>query len=236
MFFFKIIVSLRLAKTIRVDTLVTSIDDYYKTYSIFKHSNRAKIHLMSTHKLPDLKTYGPQHIDKFQNPLDGVYYPNQLSPSMGWKGGSVGMDSKDFFFDPFAVDTEEKLISEEFTPIVNDADSTLVLSKFLFLNPFYTSPTRINQVIANQCEKPAWLNKAQFFTFSSMRAYPNQQYRKLCIALKDKNLPLERKEVQLLLQTTLYHVGELEWLNSKMTLAWRGFIVSINLKQLKTYE
>jgi hypothetical protein len=217
----------RLRKTIEVDILKTSIDNYYSDNSIIKHSNRAKISLMSTQKLPDFTKYGPQHIDNFIQPSDGVYHPNEIEPSLGWKGGEFTLDSKSIFFDPFVVYKRGKFISEEFTPVVHGSHSKL-LSKFLFLNPKYTTSTRTNQLIAEQWERPIWLNKPQFFTFGSLRAYPNQQFRKLCIALQEKNLPLEQEEVQLLLQTTLYHIGELDWVDSKMSLVWKGFLLSLN--------
>jgi hypothetical protein len=49
--------------------------------------------------------------------------------------------------------------------------------------------------------------KTQHLAFGALRAYPNQQLRKLCVALRDRSLQLDTQLVQTLLRQTFYHLG-----------------------------
>ncbi|CAN0504845.1 unnamed protein product, partial [Discosporangium mesarthrocarpum] len=63
--------------------------------------------------------------------------------------------------------------------------------------------------------------KESYLTFGSLRSYPLQQLRKLCVALRDKTLPLRSRAVQTLIQQALYHLGEITD-TTPPRLAWRA--------------
>ena len=50
---------------------------------------------------------------------------------------------------------------------------------------------RGNQALASPSKKPRWMNKPEFLSFASIRAFPHLQDRKVCLALRDGSLPLE---------------------------------------------
>jgi hypothetical protein len=81
------------------------------------------------------------------------------------------------------------------------------------------------------------LKSFQYLLYGTLRAFPNQQYRKLCIALQDNNLPINRDEVHVLLKTVLYHVGDF-FLNEHETfsLAWKGDIFTVVNDSFKWLE
>ena len=72
-----------------------------------------------------------------------------------------------------------------------------------------TDPKRTNIPLARQCERTNMLSKPQFLSFGFMRAFPRLQLRKLCVALRERSLPLTQRSTQVLLQMTLYHLGDL---------------------------
>jgi hypothetical protein len=210
------------------------IDDYFssKFCSLTNPTFSLQIHLITNNIIPQTHELRPSKIDFYKQSSDGVYYPDNLTFFMGWKGGGFEKDKKEVkredkiieaFFNPFLEGFQIKdLIGEEFTPIIiNNKDSdddskatsnAKTLTKFLLLQSntaIATSETRGNLAICSQHKKPNWLNTAQYLLCGTLRAFPNQQYRKLCIALQDNNLPIDRDEVHVLLKTVLYHVGDL---------------------------
>lgn len=67
------------------------------------------------------------------------------------------------------------------------------------------------------------MTKPQLLAFDSLRGYPLLQLRKLCAALRDRTLPLGRPEVQLLVRSALYQVGELRGREGEETmLFWKN--------------
>ncbi|RHY49731.1 hypothetical protein DYB34_006572 [Aphanomyces astaci] len=69
--------------------------------------------------------------------------------------------------------------------------------------------SRGNLSYANLHDIPPGLSKAEFLTMGSLRAYPNQQMRKLVQALHASTLPLSHPLVLSVLCQTMYHVGAL---------------------------
>ena len=55
----------------------------------------------------------------------------------------------------------------------------------------YTPQSRSNFALAKQDQKPDWLRKPEYLSFGALRAYPNQQDRKICISLHDRSLPFQ---------------------------------------------
>ena len=64
---------------------------------------------------------------------------------------------------------------------------------------------------AAQDASPDWLvGKRQHLAFTALRAYPIQQMRKLCVALRQQSLPLDQPAVHTLLKQTFYHLGDVD--------------------------
>jgi hypothetical protein len=129
---------------------------------------------------------------------------------MTWYGGNCEQD-KAFCaggsINPYAVDRHEKAVAYEFTTVPETA--SLALS-FVQRGWQQTDATRGNLGISRQDARPMdWLNKPQYLAFTSLRAYPVQQMRKLCIALREGNLPLAHPDVHRLIRQSLYHLGEI---------------------------
>jgi hypothetical protein len=71
-------------------------------------------------------------------------------------------------------------------------------------------------------EKPSWLNKVEYQLFSSIRGFPNSQLRKLCVALHQQSIPLNRPEVLAIFRQTLYHIGDIGFNDDcKAILTWK---------------
>ena len=70
--------------------------------------------------------------------------------------------------------------------------------------------------------KLSWLNKPQHLAFTSLRAYPHLQLRKMCVVLRGNSLPLDRYEVLILFKQALYHLGDLSDMKDRTSLLWRG--------------
>ena len=76
---------------------------------------------------------------------------------------------------------------------------------------------------AAQDASPGWLaGKRQHLAFTALRAYPVQQMRKLCVALRQQSLPLDQPAVHALLKQTFYHLGDVDVDSS---LRWRADLV-----------
>jgi hypothetical protein len=56
--------------------------------------------LITLNSIPRIERLRRAKIDNYNRPSDGVYYPDDLTFSMGWKGGGFEIDqqSDDFFF------------------------------------------------------------------------------------------------------------------------------------------
>ena len=65
------------------------------------------------------------------------------------------------------------------------------------------------------------MNKFQWFTFASLRAYPNQQLRKLCCALNERSLPFNEPVVHTLVRQVLYHIGKLQESDQDIEPLWK---------------
>ncbi|GLC35571.1 thioredoxin-disulfide reductase [Pleodorina starrii] len=182
---------------------------------------------------PDPTSVGPQKVDSFTSPSDGVWYPDGLGPCMAWSGcGSAADQGQGFpapFFNPFAPLPDVSLIELYFTeklppPMYGTAstaasategggaaaaESPLQWVMHVRASASETRADRGNQAIANQDTKPSWLSKPAFLEFCSLRAYPLRQLRRLAAALHDRMLPLDQPAVHVLVRQLLYHIGVL---------------------------
>ena len=65
--------------------------------------------------------------------------------------------------------------------------------------------------------------KPQHLAFGALRAYPNQQLRKFCVALRDRSLQLDTQMVHTLLKQTFYHLGDFSNEDLPTSLWWADF-------------
>jgi hypothetical protein len=167
--------------------------------------------LQSRRKLP--RNYGPNHVDNFTSPEDGVWYPDDMRPDMVWYGSSCSVEVQLGFvdvgcFNPFAAlpaEVPEQLFTEKLK-VAPHLQWTMHVGRSVSL----CSDKMGNRGIADQREKPGWLiSKPSFLTFTSLRSYPTGQLRRLCDALHQKELPLSHPGVIALVRQVLYHIGTL---------------------------
>ena len=141
---------------------------------------------------------------------------------MGWSGGNFEIDSRGGkYFNPFAP-LPAGCVEEYFTERLPPADEGLQWTMLqLGAN---TAATRGNEAIARQGERPTWLSKPAYLCFGALRAFPNQQLRRICAALHDRLLPLGHPATRVLLQQAVYHIGDLSFdpAVGAVTPAWRG--------------
>jgi hypothetical protein len=183
---------------------------YYLGTSTARHLSSAietKVLLESDHTVPQSSHFSPSNVRLFSSPSTGIWHPDELRPRLLWTGGGFSLDQRGGFFNPF----------------VSLPDAALVLSFTETLKPTHRSmqwavaqhgaaslASRGNVAEARQDIKPDWLaGKPELFSFGAMRAYPNQQIRKVCIALRERSMPLDNPAVRRLLQSSLYHLGVL---------------------------
>ena len=182
----------------------TSWVDYYNINSPTKKSVDHILHPYSEYAPAKPNHVGPNNVKEFYSSTQCVWHPDSLQPLILWNGGGFQLDMRIEFFNPFSQTAKTSII-EYFTEKV-DKDVQFALTQYNENTP----ATRSNQAIANQKFKPNCFTKSEWFTFTSLRAYPNQQLRKLCSILNDRSLPLSEPIVHTLLRQTLYHLGEVE--------------------------
>jgi hypothetical protein len=143
---------------------------------------------------------GPSNVMSYTAPSDGVWHPDSLVPGMWWNGGNFGSDQRsasDYFL-PFA-----KIVTQATVHYFTETLPT-AFTNMQWAMPIYGAcipADRSNYALAYQDTKPRWLSTPEFLAFGALRAYPNQQIRKLCVALHDRSLPLHH--VPLSLYTTV---------------------------------
>ena len=158
------------------------------------------------------KSLGFTHIDSYRKPTDGVWHPDTLKPLMAWNGGEsirlhyLGVSC----FDPFVNGLHIDRGRVRYFSVSLSAASQTLFWTFLQNGSNSTALSRGNQGIGSAGERPEWLNKPQYVAFTAVRAYSHIQLRKLCVALRERSLPLDRREVLLLFRQSLYHLGDIE--------------------------
>eukprot|EP00899_Mesostigma_viride_P003650 jgi/Mesvir1/13286/Mv16551-RA.1 len=154
-------------------------------------------------------TVGPADVEQCLHKHDGIWHPDGLSPTLGWQGCGCAPAVPYGLYNPFAAIPHQMTV-DYFTELLPSRPG----SSLQWAMPQYgtdnTDTTRGNIAIAEQISRPAWMSKPQYLAFGALRAYPNQQVRKMCVALRDKLLPLDRPAVHTLLRMAAYHLGELD--------------------------
>eukprot|EP00899_Mesostigma_viride_P012816 jgi/Mesvir1/21535/Mv03976-RA.1 len=156
------------------------------------------------------KKVAKRNVEEYRVESDGIGYPDTLVPSLGWTGCGFAPASFDGLFNPFAGKVPPRSVVDYYMELLPED-----LVAFLqWTMPQYgaddTDGWRGNVPLAEQGWRPSWMSKPQYLAFGALRAFPNQQARKMCIGLREKVLPLDQPAVHTLLQMAADHLGELD--------------------------
>ena len=199
----------------------TTWRNYYLSTSTARHLSSAvetKVLLESDHTVPETKSFRPSNVRQFYHPSTGIWHPDELKPRLMWTGGSFVLDQRGGYFNPF-VSLPDVVLVIMFTETLKPPHHPMQWA--MAQHGHASLASRGNVAEARQDVKPDWLaGKPELFTFGAMRAYPNQQIRKICIALRERSMPLDHPAVRRLLQSSLYHLGELS-LDANPRPVWR---------------
>ena len=157
-------------------------------------------------------------VDLCSRPTDGVWHPDDVAPGrMLWNGGQYKDDRRSQNFNPFSRCMRPEWLVVENTEKLEDESLQWAMAQHGFDG---THRTRGNRAIATQGDAPTWLDKVEFLTFGSLRAYPLLQLRKLAVALRERSLALDQNDARKLVCQALFHVGEISSL-APIRLIWR---------------
>ena len=208
------------------------IDDYYKLRSGHGCAVVAqKLRLGSSDCVP--RSVGPDRVDQFISPSDGVWYPDTLctAATIFWSGGNFPPDNcfGGAYFNPFMCSGKD-VIESDFTEIPPDETDGSTSSVYWAMPiPKLISKTRGNEALARQDSRPGWLTKPQFLCFGGLRAFPHEQFQKVCRIIGGRTLPLEHLAVHLILKQALFqlgtireHIGLLEWKQDQLNDEWQS--------------
>ncbi|OWZ16492.1 hypothetical protein PHMEG_0009705 [Phytophthora megakarya] len=147
------------------------------------------------------RSMGPVSVDNLyslnQYKIECVWNPTLHGTGLTWKD-SFGMNNN-----PFAA--SQSSVIGHFTE-----EMPLSLHQFQWMNAWPSEGgTRGNMVYANLHQQTDDLEKVSFCALGSLRAFPNQQFRKLQCALLEDGLPWSSFCVQTIVRQSLYQVGVL---------------------------
>ncbi|KAG2501267.1 hypothetical protein HYH03_001073 [Edaphochlamys debaryana] len=166
------------------------------------------VQLRSTKTAPHAQHVGPQHVDHFSGPSDGVWHPDGLPTCMAWAGSGAEADGQlkvSGFFNPFRPVPAADVETFYTAALPTEAEGL----QWAVHTPEKPSPERGNWTVASQDLRPPWLDKPAFLAFGSLRSFPLRQLWRLCVALRERTLPLGHPAVHVLVRQLLYHIGTL---------------------------
>ena len=157
----------------------------------------------------------PKNVRQFTSADQGVWYPDTLEPALFWSGAN-SLDHRGYYFNPFASISKDVIV-HTFTEKLPEHYQSMQWA--MVQSGYDTCPSRSNWPEAVQDEMVG--GKIEHMSFGGIRAFPNQQLRKLCVVLRERSLPLDKPAVHSLLRQTLFHLGELSDDNIPDVLWWR---------------
>jgi hypothetical protein len=170
---------------VEIDPPKTSWKDYYQIQRGTCSPVASEVTLGSLDELPERDQIGPKNVMNYKSSNDGVWYPDPLAPRMWWK---QYLGRYWHYIDPFKeIDSRATVLS--FTERLPASAKMLQWSMPIYSNNMEMS--RGNAAMACQDVKPKWLKKQEFLRFTALRAYPNQQDRKICTVLHERSLPFD---------------------------------------------
>lgn len=220
--------TMNLDKMIGVQTPGTLWHSYVTRYSVgllFNPEN-TKVILGSSSKENSNEGYAG-NVRNIHSVFQGVWHPDILSPKLFWKGGDFHIDVRDgipsSYFNPF-VKISQRALVENFIEPVKSLEFNM---KWAFeQRGELACSSRGNWGEASQYERPSWLpGKPEHLSYASLRAYPYQQFRKLCTILHERSVPFGEQYVRLLILQALYQIGDVS--NGSITKTqWRTDLTS----------
>ncbi|KAJ3031469.1 UNVERIFIED_CONTAM: hypothetical protein HDU68_003800 [Siphonaria sp. JEL0065] len=189
-----------------VEAHANSWMDHYKscdTGSDFAKSEFS-LHPLALH-VPT--SYGPSTVDGISTDSSScVWYPNGLKNAMSISSGT----------NPWATTTAGSR-QAFIEALVGESGKLQWILNYPCMR---IDSSRGNQVFAAFPSKPANFTRLQFEVAGNLRAFPNQQIRKIInLVLREKNLPLDDQLSAILVQQALYQVGEIS--ESGTDLVWK---------------
>ncbi len=203
------------AKAVMQPWLQTSLHSHYVQHQHSRNvPGEGRVMLRAPGAVPSSDEIGPGHVDNMRSDRDGVWWPDQLAPAMVWEGsGCAAADAmlpSLSSFNPFAA-VPATAVELSFTEqLLKQDQEALQWALHAAGSREATLADRGNLPMAKQDSKPAWLSKAGFLAFGSLRSYPLGQHRRLCSALSQRCWPLAEPAVQALVRQSLYHLGQLQ--------------------------
>jgi hypothetical protein len=208
---------------------------YCRSPSAVEAGTDGDVKLASMQTAPKLSDVGPRHVEQISNAEQGIWHPDGLALHMQWSGGASSLDTSVFgggLINPFAPGVSGVFVTEYYTEQLPSSS----VASLQWAMPQHGSDglgsTRGNEGLANQDTKPAFLSKKEYLTLGVLRAYPNQQLRKLCVALNERSLPFTEPTVHVFIRQLLFHLGDLADQKQPYPL-WRTDVLrdaDINLK------
>lgn len=200
------------AESLRDDGPKTTWLQHYSSYSSISYSSEASLVGYVT-DLAIPPSFGPWSIDEVQDQEEFavrcIWYPSGDSDTrVSWTDPSGAV------VNPFRIPRE--LMVSYFTP-----ELTAEYKHMQWAVAYPGGDQRGNLVYAKLSKPlPATFDKHAFIHFGMIRAFPNQQLRRICHALKDNVLPWSHPCVVAVIRQAMYQVGTLTDEESP-TFAWK---------------
>ena len=189
----------------------------YHRYAQVKCVDSNDICLCSYNEPPSPSQIGPKHIDHISCKTQGIWYPDCIKMQFAWYGGPKVYDQNGSMpYNPFFEFGESlsknEIVSSVFTPVAQEKKL-----QWAFRQPGenFTQSNRGNVSYSKQGskDKPPSLSRNQLFHVGRLRSFPNLMIRNLVVSWKDRALPMDQKDIQTLIQLTLYQVGKMNLVN-----------------------
>eukprot|EP00892_Ulva_mutabilis_P000059 jgi/Ulvmu1/10053/UM059_0103.1 len=172
--------------------------------------------LFRTAQPPPQRDFGPPDVMEYITPDAGVWWPMPELAHRRWRGGPIARYSSVKTIDPFAprdhaaiaaAYTERGVYHEWLKVATVEEASRLCLragacggsccSRYRLQDTAAeVEAVRGNRVLAEQMDRPQGMSPENWQAFASLRAYPLQQLRVLCIALREGHLLLNCPQVR----------------------------------------
>ena len=203
--------------------------EYYNTHqhSEFHTPSRRRngadcsLLLRSTRNVvPAQNEVGPKSVDNIHSQNDGIWYPDQMSPRLSWFGGTKNFDrAQGHEINPFK-DVDHFIVVSNFTERLEKKDIAI---QWALMQPGekHIHNTRGNQPYARQNIKPKWMTKTEYLSFANMRSYPNIQLRNILVAIQERHLQFTEPSVHILVEQTLFHIGDVSISSNSARLEWK---------------
>jgi hypothetical protein len=171
-------------------------------------------HYQQHHNPPSIRDIGPLLIvtkgkldeqtvslSSIQAKGEGVFSPDEWELEFLFKLRTSGET-----INPFQAEVGENQVAEEFTEKLKETKSL----QWCLVQQSICPSHRGNLGLSTQDQRPEWMSKSQYLHFTSLRAFPQIQLRKLLICLQERSLPFGREEVQTIIKQLIYQVGPVD--------------------------